>query len=276
MMADTRMMDRPDFALEGSDAIQSFAARVLNVLVARSRRTSMPLRDDLVVALSEGVVTQDQALIDRTLAEFRRGCISPVAMADLYIPAAARMLGTQWACDGMSFAEVTIATARLQAMVRAICTRWGNEFSTVSGRRSVLMVVPQGEDHTLGAVVATGQMRRQGISVCLRLRPSAGEVAELMRTRNFDAAMISMANVERLEACARLVGSMRKFGAPSLPVIVGGAITLAGSLSGRDIEAQTGASLATADAAEALEFCGLTRLPGAGPAAGDLAALMQG
>jgi methylmalonyl-CoA mutase cobalamin-binding subunit len=266
------MMDHPDFASDGPDAIQGFAARVLNVLVSRSRRTSMPLRDDLVVSLSEGVVTQDQALIDRTLAEFRRGCISPVAMADLYIPAAARLLGTRWACDSMSFAEVTIATARLQAMVRAISTRLGTDFPAASGRRSVLMVSPQGEDHTLGAVVATGQMRRMGISVCLRLRPSAGEVAELMRTRNFDAAMISMASVERLEACARLVGLMRKFGAPSLPVVVGGAITL----SGRDIVSLTGASLATADAGEALGFCGLIRVPETAPRAKDLAAALQG
>lgn len=254
-MADTQMMERPDRALGGADTIQGFAARVLDVLVSRSRRTTAALRDDLVIALAEGVVTQDEALIDRTLAEFRRGCISPSAMADLYVPAAARMLGTQWSCDTMSFAEVTIATARLQAMVRAICTRWGTDFPTTAGRKSVLMVVPQGEDHTLGAVVATGQMRRMGLSVCLRLRPAPGEVAELLRTRNFDAAMISMAQVDRFEGCRKLVGVMRKHGTPGLPVVVGGAIVQ----SGKDMLALTGADLVSGDAAEALGFCGLTQ-----------------
>jgi MerR family transcriptional regulator, light-induced transcriptional regulator len=253
MMADTQMMERSDRSLAGAEAIQGFAARVLDVLVARSRKTAAPLREDLVLALSEGVVTQDEALIDRTLAEFRRGCISPVAMADLYIPAAARLLGTQWTCDTMSFAEVTIASARLQAMVRAICTRWGTDFPTSAGRRSVLMVVPQGEDHTLGAVVATGQMRRMGISVCLRLRPAPGEVAELLRTRNFDAAMISMAQTEKLEGCRKLVGTMRKHGASTLPVVVGGAIVP----SDRDLLSLTGADLVSGDPAEALGFCGL-------------------
>jgi methylmalonyl-CoA mutase cobalamin-binding subunit len=255
MMADTQMMERSDRTLAGAETIQGFAARVLDVLVARSRRTAAPLREDLVLALSEGVVTQDEALIDRTLAEFRRGCISPVAMADLYVPAAARLLGTQWTCDSMSFADVTIASARLQAMVRAICTRWGNDFPTSAGRRSVLMVVPQGEDHTLGAVVATGQMRRMGISVCLRLRPAPSEVAELLRTRNFDAAMISMAQMEKLEGCRKLVGMMRKHGAPALPVVVGGAIVQ----SGRDMLSLTGADLVSGDPAEALGFCGLVQ-----------------
>lgn len=275
-MADTQMMERRDLALDGAadgaDTIQSFAARVLDVLVSRSRRTTAPLRDDLVLALSEGVVTQDEALIDRTLGEFRRGCISPVAMADLYIPAAARLLGAQWSCDSMSFAEVTIATARLQAMVRAICTRWGTDFPTAAGRRSVLMVVPQGEDHTLGAVVATGQMRRMGLSVCLRLRPSPGEVAELMRSRNFDAAMISLSQAERLDNCRKLVGMMRKFGAPSLPVVIGGAVMQ----SGRDIAALTGACHASTDAGEVLARCGLTQAPEPVVRSGGLVARLQG
>jgi methylmalonyl-CoA mutase cobalamin-binding subunit len=174
-------------------------------------------------------------------------------MADLYIPAAARLLGTQWTCDDKSFAEVTVASARLQAMVRAICTRWGTDGPTSAGRRSVLMVVPQGEDHTLGAVVATGQMRRMGISVCLRLRPAPGEVAELLRTRNFDGALISMAQTDRLEACRKLVAMMRKHGEPGLPVVVGGAIVQ----STPDVKSLTGADLATGDAAEALGYCGL-------------------
>jgi methylmalonyl-CoA mutase cobalamin-binding subunit len=272
MMADTQMMERRDAAAEGADTIQSFAARVMDVLVSRSRRTTAPLRDDLVAALAEGLVTQDAALLDRTLAEFRRGCISPTAMADLYIPAAARLLGAQWACDTMTFAEVTIATARLQAMVRAICTRWGTDFPTSAGRRSVLMVVPQGEDHTLGAVVATGQMRRMGLSVCLRLRPSPGEVAELMRSRNFDAAMISLSQAERLDGCRKLVGMMRKFGAPSLPVVIGGAVMQ----SGKDIATLTGACHAFADPAEALVRCGLTPAPGATSRGAELVARSQG
>jgi NAD(P)-dependent dehydrogenase (short-subunit alcohol dehydrogenase family) len=85
-------------------------------------------------------------------------------MADAYIPAAAQHLGSNWVSDRLCFAEVTIATARLQALVRAIGTRWGGDPAHLPGRRSVLMIVPDTEQHTLGAVVATGQMRRMGLS----------------------------------------------------------------------------------------------------------------
>jgi methylmalonyl-CoA mutase cobalamin-binding subunit len=265
------MSERPYPDPDGFDAIHSFAARVLDVLGARSKRTTAPLREDLVVALAGGVVTQDEAEIDRALAEFRRACISPTAMIDLYVPAAARLLGSQWACDTRGFAEVTIATARLQAMVRAICTRWGGELTAAPGRPSVLMVVPRGEDHTLGAIVATGQMRRMGVSVCLRLRPSPGEVAELMRTRNFNAAMISVAQVARLDDCHRVVATMRRFGAPSMPLIVGGASMPAGE----DVAARVGACRASGDAAEALALCGLVPASESLPARAGLRMQMQ-
>jgi methylmalonyl-CoA mutase cobalamin-binding subunit len=251
-MSDTHVRDDSTRLPDGSDPIAIFAARVLDVLVDRSRRTSSTLRPDLVLALAEGMVTPDSDRIEETLAAFRRACISPAAMADVYIPAAAQHLGAHWAVDRLCFAEVSIGTARLQALVRAIGTRWGGDPAHLPGRRSVLMIVPEAEQHTLGAVVATGQMRRRGLSVCLRLGPDRSETVELLRSRVFDVAMLSIGHGERLDVSRKLVDTLRTFGPRGMPILAGGA-----AAAGRpDLADRTGVDYVTQDLGEALALCG--------------------
>ncbi len=256
-MSDTQVRDELPRLAEDGDPIASFAGRVLDVLVDRSRRTTSTLRHELVQALADSMVIQDQTRIDATLRGFRRACISPRAMAEVYVPEAARLLGAQWAADGMCFSDVTIGTARLQALVRAIGTRWvddvAHDGAIASRGASVVMVVPSGHDHTLGAVVASGRLRRMGVSVCLRLCPSPREMAELLRARTFDAAMVSIGHGERLDVSRRLVETLRRFGPAGLPVVAGGPA----ELTADELKHQTGADLATCDLEEALAHCGI-------------------
>jgi methylmalonyl-CoA mutase cobalamin-binding subunit len=247
------MKDGRDLASEDVDGITGFATRVLHSLVARSHATAVAVRPGLVDALFEGMVTQDEVQIERALAAFRRACISREAMADVYIPAAARQLGCNWETDAMGFAEVTIASARLQALARAIGASRYSEPLSAPACGSLLMVVPQGEDHTLGAVVATGQIRRIGISVCLRLRPTPGEVAELVRSRSFDAVFLSLSCGEKIDPIRRLVASVRKLAGAECPVVIGGSALLRHE---RLAEA-TDVDHATTDAMEALRYVGL-------------------
>jgi methylmalonyl-CoA mutase cobalamin-binding subunit len=261
-MGDTHVRDDRARLPDGGDPIALFAARVLDVLVDRNRRTSSTLRPDLVLALAESMVTPDGDRVEETLAAFRRACISPESMADAYIPAAAQHLGSNWVSDRLCFAEVTIATARLQALVRAIGTRWGGDPAHLPGRRSVLMIVPDTEQHTLGAVVATGQMRRMGLSVCLRLGPERAEVIELLRARTFDAAMLSIGHGEGFDVAGRLVDTLRRSGARGMPIVAGGA----GAVGRTDVAARTGVDHVTQDLGEALAFCGCAPLVPVGAA----------
>ncbi len=186
------------------------------------------------------------------MRDFRRACISPAAMAEVYVPAAARLLGSEWAADSMCFADVTIGAARLQALVRAIGTRWGGDRTHIPGRRSILMLVPECEDHTLGAVVATGKLRQMGFSVCLRLGPTTREVGQMLRARVFDAAMLSIGSGDRLAHSRRLVETLRVFGPKKMPVVVGGA----SMMSAAELKVAMGVDLVSSDLTEALAFCG--------------------
>ena len=118
------------------------------------------------------------------------------------------------------------------------------------------MIVPGAEQHTLGAVVVTGQMRRLGLSVCLRLGPDRTEVIELLRSRVFDVAMLSIGHGERLELSRKLVNTLRTFGPRDMPIMAGGA-----AAAGRtDLAERTGVDYVTQDLGEALTFCGCAPL----------------
>jgi methylmalonyl-CoA mutase cobalamin-binding subunit len=117
--------------------------------------------------------------------------------------------------------------------------------------RTVLMLVPEGETHTLGAVVATGQLRRMGFSVCLRLGPSLHDVRSLLRSRVFDAAMISVGTGDRLEGSVKLVNTLRALGPRRMPVLAGGS-----SLRDpADLKDVTGVDFVTNDLSEAMRLC---------------------
>jgi methylmalonyl-CoA mutase cobalamin-binding subunit len=240
---------------EEGDPISNFAVRVLDVLVDRNRRTSTSLRHDLVVRLAACVAGRDGPGIDSTLRAFRRACISPATMADLYVPAAARLLGAEWLSDETGFCDVTIATARLQVLVRGIGTRWEGDAVHLPGRKTVLMLVPEGHDHTLGAVVAAGQLRRMDLSVCLRLAPTRRELTDLLRSRVFDAAMISVGDAGRLEVCRKLVETLRVFAPRPLPILAGGSALV----EPEELKRRTGVDYVTSDLADAVAFCGLGR-----------------
>lgn len=259
-MSDTQVRDEM-LGLSGEgDPIASFARGVLDVLVDRSRRSSAPLRGELVISLADGILNRDDMQLEAALRVFRRACITPAAMAEIYVPAAARRLGSDWERDLLGFADVTIGVARLQSLVRAIGTRWGGDAKPIAAQHTILMIVPEQHDHTLGAVVATGQLRRMGLSVCLRLGPNRREVVNLLRTRDFGGAMISIGNADRLDVARRLVETIRAFGPRGMPVIAGGAIPF----EREELTRLTRVDFVTNDLDLAVARCGSSSVPATG------------
>ena len=158
-----------------------------------------------------------------------------------YIPAVARRLGKEWDDDLRGFVDVTIGTARLQAVLRHLTSAPPVRASGSAVR--VLVAVPEGEDHTLGAMVVASRLRRDGHNVCLRLQTPLRELTGLARTCKFDAVLVSAANVERLGPLTALVGSLKDALPDGSPVLLGGALTTREG----DFAAETGADAVTAD-----------------------------
>lgn len=230
--------------------VTRFAAEVVARLVSRDSGVRFALQPKLLDRLTEAVETGGAEGFEALKPELKRARISAAMLADGYIPEIARRMGQAWEDDRLTFAEVTMALARLQAILREIGSGWAADASGLVGAQAaVLLIVPEGEQHTLGALVMTGQLRRQGVSVCLRIGPKESDLRAMFARRQFDGAMLSLASEDRLEACKQLVQLLRDLSRNRIRIALGGNVVNhdAGALARR-----TGVDVVTNDLEAAL------------------------
>jgi methanogenic corrinoid protein MtbC1 len=240
-------------ASAGPGGVDRFAAEVVARLVAREARVEAQVREDFLEKFMTAVLSPDPRACDALRPEMRRARIGAIQMADDLIPETARRLGLAWEDDRASFAQVTLGAVRLQAMVREVGASWSADGVTRVGSGLILLVVPDGEQHTLGASVATSWLRRQGLSVCLRIGPTAEDLRHLVSERRFDGAMLSLGSQDNLDTARDLVKILKIACGDRLPVAVGGAILDEGGAQAGTI----GADLVTNDLGRALDLFGL-------------------
>ncbi len=245
-----------ELGLSGSQdasGVVFFASQVVSLLAERNARTPTEPRDSLIDGLVNASISGTSDCFSDLLGEMKRNRVSVAALADVYIPAAARRMGEAWHEDRMSWMDVSIGVARLQSLLREIGAAWAADQAGDTGHGTVLLIVPDREQHTLGPMVAMGQMRRFGVSVCLRIAPGYDELRSLVTTRNFDGVLISVAVEEKLESVAKMVGFLKSVLKTPLPVIVGGAVMATRD----DVAAATGADFASNEIDTALQAIGL-------------------
>jgi hypothetical protein len=185
------------------DELSTLARTVVARLAARGGRALQQIDPDLVFAMARAVASVDPALYDALRPEIRRARISDIDLVDSYFPAVARLLGCDWAEDRAGWAEVTIGLARLQSLVHQIGLGWDG--STAVDGASVLIVLPEGEQHSFGAQVLAGQLRRQGISVHLQIGTRLAVLRTLVQERQYDCAMVSVGCETKLELGRKIV-----------------------------------------------------------------------
>ncbi len=252
-MQDIQPRDQGGSAAQDTAGVNYFASQVVSLLAERTARTVSELREPLVKGLITASLTGSKHAFAELLTEVRKSRISLAALADLYIPEAARRMGEMWHEDDMSWMDVTIGVGRMQSLLREIGTAWVADQASDNGHGAVMMLVPDREQHTLGPMVAMGQMRRYGVSVCLRIAPSFNELRNLVATRQFDGILISVATKEKLESVAKTVNFLKSVLAKPCPIVVGGAVMS----FVKDPATCTGANFSSNDIGAALEAIGL-------------------
>lgn len=221
------------------------------------RVSGVPVIDDAIFRLlKDAMLMPDLQRADDTLESIREGLGSVEPLIDFYIPAVAREFGERWCADSLSFAEVTIGTARLQSWVRDLDRSCQRRDVDDLDNPAVLMVIPKDMYHTLGGMVVVSQFRRLGVSVSLELGPSPDQLAQRVRNGGYDMVAFSASSCESLEMLRLLVNKVREGGHPAPPVVVGGSLVDAEP----DAKILTGADFATSSAREALQLCGLKML----------------
>lgn len=229
------------------------ALEAIERLIGMKKLGAACVLDDLVDQLAIAACQPDLAALPGAVAALRRAHVTDVSLVSDYIPEAARRLGEGWQNDSLSFVDVTMGTSRLADLLHEVGGDWKGDDAEVVGRPTVLLIVPPGEQHTLGAAVLACRMRLIGVSVCLRIAPALADLAGLIATRGFNGVMVTLANHEKAENCAVLVKSLRALGKGNLPVVLGGAAIH----NEPDLKTMTGADLVTESLQEALALFGV-------------------
>lgn len=180
------------------------------------------LQQDVLDRLIGLTISPGPAAAGEILGCLREARILPEQALTDYIPAIARALGRGWEEDEFSFAQVTIGSARLQGLLHHIQGDMRADSMAVGGSKAVLVVVPPGEQHTLGAMVLAALLRRRGISVSIQIAPALSDLSRLLATRQFDAALVSIASTEKVEIAAKTVKSLKNMSKGRLLVAAGG------------------------------------------------------
>ena len=252
-MQEIQAQDQGRAGSKDSAGVIYFASQVVSLLAERNWRTFSELREPVVSGLITAALSGKKDAFADLLRELKKARVSAAALADLYIPEAARRMGEAWQDDQMSWLDVSIGVGRMQSLLREIGTAWAADQAGDTGHGTVLLIVPDREQHTLGPMVAMGQLRRFGVSVCLRIAPSHNELRSLMAARQFDGVLISIATKDKLDSVSKTVQFIKASAVKPMPIVVGGAVTS----KVEDIVACTGADLASNDICAALEAIGL-------------------
>lgn len=161
--------------------------------------------------------------IKYALSTLKARAISDDTIIDYCIPRAACGHGEDWASDTLSFSEVSIGTAHLQMLLKAISQNRKPEIRKHQGK-CLLIVVLDDEQHTLGALVLADQLRRRGYSLKVLLHSSVGEVSQHLRNNTYDALLFSAGSEHIAQLSADCVKKIRHIHKNSAKKFMGGSI----------------------------------------------------
>jgi methanogenic corrinoid protein MtbC1 len=115
---------------------------------------------------------------------------------------------------------------------------------------AVLLLTPEGEDHTLGAVTLCTLLRRRGYAVDLHLNASRRALLTRVRQGHYDVVMASCSRPQALDSLGRLFTDIRTRIEQPPALAVGGVVLDHTS----NVQEQTGADLATRDIHQVLKL----------------------
>ncbi len=239
--------------------VDALASTVISVLRDRQVVSSDGLRQFVLDHLLRAVLSKGAFVPDALLVELRGYRLTVDAIIDLYVPAVARRLGTLWVEDSISFADVTIGSMRLQSLISEASTVCVVDTKPGCALVHALVLVPQGEQHFLGASVVAGQLRRMGCEVDMSFDEDMGTLTARLMHGVPDLILMSCARYEVLETIANTVQVIRNAVSDPPVLAVGGAL----EMNKEDVAEQTGVDIVTSSAEEAVAFCGRRRRPAA-------------
>ena len=134
-----------------------------------------------------------------------------------------RDLGRQWTTDSCSFAEVSIAMARLQSMLRSREFQPNNPALSLGARGTALFTVPPREDHLFAPIVIEELFRSQGWSTTSYFPDLDTELSGIADKNDFHVVCFSWSGeANKANAFAAVERLRQLFPAPQCLLLAGG------------------------------------------------------
>ena len=211
------------------------AAMALNELVANKRHVSSFLdRSEDVQALCNAVLTDDETNQIQIIDSIIENGITIKEVYECFIPEAAALLGIYWEESRISFSEVSLGSQRLQKLARVFEKNYLGSFYSFGPGPEVMLVLPEGELHMLGLVLAAGMFRKEGANPSLSIGRPFEEVLDEMRIRKFSLVGVSLVNKDKVGSAISFAKKIKTY-FNKTPLVLGTRINSL-ELSSEDLE----------------------------------------
>ncbi|HKL06505.1 MAG TPA: cobalamin B12-binding domain-containing protein [Roseovarius sp.] len=241
-------------------AIRFLVESALRSVLSKSQSDKPRSREEWVAYLAEAMISDSETSHHAAISSLVASGVSSEEVFQKYIPAVSRFLGEMWVSDKASFVDVTVGAARLQALFRnkAQPGEAGWLTRSIPLGQSVLMIVPNFENHSLGAFVAADQFRRHGLWVHMAIGLEDEEIAALIETSGFSLLGITAATPKSVEKCRKIVEYLKTKVEHCPPIAIGGFAVE----DAEAVERTTGADFAVKSVREAVERAELSTVAG--------------
>ncbi|MFY0693323.1 MAG: cobalamin-dependent protein [Paracoccaceae bacterium] len=200
------------------------AHEVVTRLNARARAVPPPVAlpdvDD-IEELCIALLAEDQSVAVGMISKLDASGLSKELIYLNYFAAAARMLGQWWEENTLSFAEVTMGTSRLYALMRSLNVP--TDALPQDARKKAAFAAVPGEIHTLGVKMAADLFRDRGWEISLRVGLSHDELVASMEALSPRVIGLSAGGKHSSAALARLIVALR-ISVPRALILVSGKI----------------------------------------------------
>lgn len=206
-------------------AVESLAREVLSRLPQQfgsHPNAGLTFTPDMIHELATALISDDNKAAGRLVSAQQDAGHSEKSIYLVYLAEAARLLGEWWEADTVGFAQVTIGTARIYAILRVLAPLMRRNTTATSGKSSFLCSVP-GETHTLGVKMASDLLRADGWTIDLAIGETHEQLIERIAETQPVIIGLSAAGEHAMPGLAKLVMAVR-ICTPDASIFVGGHI----------------------------------------------------
>lgn len=188
--------------------VKTLAEKALVEIAGQSTRENGVLCPSLLDQLSASLLDPMDGAHCDSVAQMTAAGINATDIIDLYIPESARQIGELWVSDQCSFVDVSVAASRLQRLLRSVARNFDATVFLDRPPQRVLIVIPEGEQHSLGGALAANQMQRAGIGAEITLGANPESLRFQVAKTPYALVGLSVGSEKALDRLAPLIDAI--------------------------------------------------------------------